>query len=183
MLAVLRTPTARTDHFLSTAGDLHRTLRAVTGAVRLLAGVLSTLHVDRDALAATAADPGLVLADLADQLVARGLGDRRGVHQLLGRAARQAAQAGRPLTPDDLRAALGADGIEVPGQLLALLDDPTALLTGRAVTGGWGRLPELLSASTRELGRRRRAGTALLSAVDGAEAALVTEARARGGSA
>jgi argininosuccinate lyase len=183
LLSVLRTPTARTDHFLSTAGDVHRALRTVTGAVRLLAGVLSTLEVDRDALARTAADPGLVLGDLADHLVGRGLGDRRTMHQALGRAARQAAEAGRHLTPDDLRDALGAGGIEIPPEVLVLLDDPKALLVTRTVTGGWGRLPELLSASSRELGRRRRACTALRSALDGAEAALVAEARARGGSA
>ena len=185
LLAGLRTGTARTDHFLSAAGDVHRALATVTGAARLLAGVVSTLRADRAALAAGAADPGLVLADLADRIVGQGLGDRRAVHGLLGRAARRAADAGRPLTVDDVGSALREGGIDVPAELLALLDDPPAVLAGRTVTGGWARLPELLTASGRELGRRRRAGTALRSAVDGAEVALRAEsrARARGGSA
>ncbi|MEW6477125.1 MAG: lyase family protein [Actinomycetota bacterium] len=183
MLSVLRTGTARTDHFLSAAGDVHRTLATVTGAVRLLAGVISTLHVDKGAMARSAADPGLVLADLADLIVGRGLGDRRTVHRLLGLAARWAAGAGRPVTVVDVTGALAEGGIEVPPELLAALEDPQVVLASRTVTGGWARLPELLTASGRELGRRRRAGTALRSALDGAEAALVAEARARGGSA
>jgi argininosuccinate lyase len=183
LLSVLRTGSARTDHFLSAAGDVNRALGTVTGAVRLMTGVLSTLQVDRKALARTADDPGLVLADLADRLVGHGLGDRRTVHQLLGRAARQAADGKRPLTAVDLVSALGEGGIDVPAGLLAAVENPRELLAGRTVTGGWGRLPELQATSGRELGRRRRTGTALLSALDGAEAALLTEARTRGGSA
>ncbi len=182
LLAVLRTGSARTDHFLSVAGDVNRTLHTVSGAVRLLADVLSSLRVDKAALGRSAADPGLVLGDLADQVVARGLGDRRTVHRLLGLAARQAADRGRPVTAKDVRSVLGDGGVEVPAELLAALDDPRAVLASRAVTGGWARLPELLAASGRELGRRRRANTALRSAVDGAEEALLAEARGRGGS-
>ena len=183
LLATLRTGTARTDHVLSTAGDVHRALDTVTGALRLLAGVISTLRVDRAALARTAADPGLVLGDLADQIVSGGHGDRRTVHRLLGLAARRAAGAGRPLAIEDVASALGEGGVQAPAEVLERLLDPHAVLAGRTVLGGWGRLPELLTASGRELGRRRRAGTALRSALDGDEAALMTEARTRGGSA
>jgi argininosuccinate lyase len=183
LLSVLRTGTARTDHFLSTAGDIHRALRTVTGAVRLLSGVISTLQVDRAALARTAGEPGLVLADLADRIVSAGHGDRRTVHRLLGLAARRAADRGRPLTPDDIASALGEARIDVATEALEGLSDPRAVLASRTVIGGWARLPELLTAASRELGRRRRAGTALRSALDGAEAALVDEARGRGGSA
>jgi argininosuccinate lyase len=182
MLSVLRTGTARTDHFLSTAGDVNRALGTVSGAVRLLAGVVSTLRVDKRALARTAEDPGLLLADLADRLVGAGLGDRRTIHRLLGRAARRAAGSGRPVTPGDLASALREGGVDVGVEALDGLDDPRTILASRTVTGGWARLPELFTASSRELGRRRRAGTALRSALDGAEAALVEEARSRGGS-
>ena len=182
LLTVLRTGTARTDHFLSAAGDVHRALTGVAGAVRLLAGVVSTLQVDKAAMARSAADPGLVLADLADVIVGQGLGDRRTVHRLLGLAARQAAGAGRPVTVVDVTGALAEGGIEGPPELLAALADPAAVLAGRTVTGGWARLGELLTASNRDLGRRRRACTVLRSTLDGAEAALVAEARARGGS-
>lgn len=182
MLSVLRTGTARTDHFLTTAGDVAGALSTVTGAVRLLAGVLSTLEVDKTALAASAADPGLVLADVADAIVGQGLGDRRTVHRLLGLAARWAAGAGRPLTVIDVTGALAEGGIGVPPELLAALEDPRVVLASRNVTGGWTRLPDLLTAGGREISRRRRACTALRSALDGAEAALVAEARERGGS-
>ncbi len=154
----------------------------MTGAVRLLAGVVSTLHVDKAAMARSAADPGLVLGDLADVIVGQGLGDRRTVHRLLGLAARWAAGSGRPVTVVDVSGALAEGGIEVPPELLAALEDPRAVLARRDVTGGWARLGELLTASGRELGRRRRACTALQSELEGAETALVAEARARGGS-
>jgi len=181
LLAGLRTPTARTDHFLTAAGDVDRALTTVIGAVRLLAGVLATLTVDRAALARSAADPGLVLADLADRIVGAGLGDRRAVHRLLGRAARRAAEGHRPVTAGDVAASLAEGGVAVPAELLAGLDDPRAVLAGRTVTGGFARLPELLAVSGRELGRRRRAGTARRSALDGAAAALLGEARSRAG--
>jgi argininosuccinate lyase len=179
LLSVLRTGTARTDHFLSAAGDVNRALHTVTGAVRLLAGVLSTLHVDRDALRRSAGDPGLVLADLADLIVGSGLGDRRTVHELLGRAARRAADDGRPVSADDVTSALGKGGIHVPEELLIALDDPRAVLAGRTVTGGWAQLSDLLAGSGRQLGRRRRVGSACRSALDGAQTALMAEARAR----
>ena len=183
MLSVLRTGTARTDHFLSTAGDVHRALETVTGALRLLAGVISTLRVDRAALARSAEDPGLILGDLADRIVGAGLGDRRTVHRLLGLAARRAADGRRRLTAEDIASALSEGGIDVADQAVGGLADAGVVLAARTVTGGWARLPELLAASGRELGRRRRACSALRSALDGAEAALVDEARTRGGSA
>ena len=180
---MLRTGSARTDHFLSAAGDVNRALRTVTGATQLLSGVVSTLHVDRKALARSADDLGLVLADLADWVVAEGLGDRRTVHQLLGRAAREAAEDARAVTVEDVVAALREDGIEIPPDRLAELADPRAVLAGRTVTGGWGGLGEVLGAAGRELARRRRTCTALRSALDGAEDALVDEARTRSGPA
>jgi len=183
LLAVHRTGTARTDHFLSATGDVYRAVATVTAALRLLAGVISTLRVKRAALARTAADPGLVLGDLADRIVSAGLGDRRAVHRLLGLAARRAAEAGRPLTAEAVAAVLSEGGVKVPADLLEGLLDPKVVLAARTVLGGWARLPDLLTASSRELGRRRRAGTALRSALDGAEAALVAEARDRGTSA
>lgn len=185
LLSVLRTGSARTDHFLHASGDINGALRTVTGAAQLLAGVLKTLQVDRKALAASAEDLGLALGDLADRIAAQGFGDRRTVHRLLGQAARRAADAGRALTVDDLRSVLADGGVEVAADTLSGLDDPRAVLAGRCVTGGWGQLGEVLAASGRELGRRRRTCTALRAALDGAEDALLEEARtrARGGSA
>ncbi|HVW34595.1 MAG TPA: lyase family protein, partial [Acidimicrobiia bacterium] len=50
LLSTLRTGTARTDHFLSATGDVHRSLASTAGAARLLAGVLSTLKLNKVAL-------------------------------------------------------------------------------------------------------------------------------------
>ena len=188
LLGVLRTGTARTDHFLSATGDVNRALRTVTGSAQLLAGVVSTLQVDRKALARTADDLGLVLADLADWIV----GPRPGRPADRAPAPRPGRPPGGGTAPDRDRrrhrlGPRGRAGSKLPGARLAELGDPRAVLAGRTVTGGWGRLGEVLAASGRELGRRRRTCTALRSALDGAEEALVEEARdcarTRGGSA
>ncbi|MGH8974527.1 MAG: lyase family protein, partial [Acidimicrobiia bacterium] len=119
VLSGLRTPTARTDHFLLAPGEVRRALHTFTAGTRLLAGVVRDLLVDEAALAAGAADPGLVLGDVADELVVTGVCDRRTAHQLLGEAARAATEEGRPVTDADIIGAAGRAGTALPKPVLA----------------------------------------------------------------
>lgn len=155
LLSALRTPTARTDHYLFIPGEVTRALLSATRAVHLLAGVVAGLKVDVGALARTASDPGLYLADLADDMVAAGLTDRRRAHQILGAAARGARAAGRPVQAADVLDAAGSAGVSVPPALLAGLGNPELLLGGRAVRGGWSRLGELLDDAEARLDAQR----------------------------
>jgi argininosuccinate lyase len=183
VLSGLRTPTARTDHFLLAPGEVRRALQTFTAGTRLLAAVVRELAVHTDTLAAGASDPALVLGDLADELVLAGACDRRTAHQVLGAAARVAAADGRPVTEADLTAAAAGAGLTLPEPALAtvreLLADPPAVLRRRAETGGWVDLPRLLNVAEMNLEAHRRRAEDALAAVDAAEADLLAAARSR----
>ncbi|MDQ3946429.1 MAG: lyase family protein [Actinomycetota bacterium] len=179
VLSGLRTPTARTDHFLLAPGEVRRALGTFTAATRLLAGVITTLSVDRGALAASAADPGLVLGDLADEMVLAGVCDRRTAHRVLGEAARAAQSEKRALKEDDVVDAAGRASLSLPASMLASLADPLALLRRRTVKGGWADLPRLLTVAGRDVARHRRFADRALAAIDAAEADLLAAARQR----
>jgi argininosuccinate lyase len=183
VLSGLRTPTARTDHFLLAPGEVRRALHTFTAGTRLLAGVVRDLAVHTDTLAAGASDPALVLGDLADELVLAGACDRRTAHLVLGAAARVAAADGRPVTEADLTAAAAGAGLTLPEPALAsvreLLADPPAVLRRRTVTGAWADLPRLLDVAGDELEDHRGRVEAARAAVDAAEAELLAAARSR----
>lgn len=172
MLSALRTPTARTDHYLFAPGELDRALTGFTRSMRLFAAVLREARFDCAVLARTAADPGLYLADLADSLVVTRATDRRTAHRLLGAAARRARDEGRPVTAGDVTAAGEDAGVSVPADLLRHLGDARELLARRTVEGGWAHLGDLLSGAGQRLGDSTvwRRDTTL--ALDRAETAL-----------
>ncbi|HZA83676.1 MAG TPA: lyase family protein [Actinomycetes bacterium] len=177
VLSGLRTPTARTDHFLLAPGEMRRALGVFTTSTRLLAGVVGTLSVDKKALAAGARDPGLVLGDLADEMVVAGICDRRTAHRVLGEAARASAAEDRALTATDVAGAAGRAGLTLPPELLGMLADPVSVLRRRTVAGGWTDLPRLLTGAGRDLARHRRFGERTLAAIDDAESGLLAAAR------
>ncbi len=177
VLSGLRTPTARTDHFLLAPGEARRALGVFTASARLLAGVVGTLSVDEAALARSAGDPGLVLGDLADEMVVAGLCDRRAAHRVLGEAARAAQAEKRAVKEADVVRAAGHAGLTLPESLLEMLADPVAVLRRRTVKGGWADLPRLLTAAGRDLARHRRFAGRALAAIDDAEAGLLATAR------
>jgi len=179
VLSGLRTPTARTDHFLLAPGEVRRALGTFTTCTRLLAGVIGTMSVDTAALAEGAGDPGLVLGDLADEMVVGGVCDRRTAHRVLGEAARAAQSQQRAVTVDDVASAAGQAGLALPPAMLESLADPMALLRRRTVKGGWADLPRLLEVAGRDLAGLRRFGDGAPAAIDSAEAALLATARAR----
>ena len=179
VLSGLRTPTARTDHFLLAPGEVRRALGTFTACTRLMAGVIGTLSVDTGALAAGAGDPGLALGDLADEMVVAGVCDRRTAHRVLGEAARAAQSQQRAVTKDDIASAAGRAGLALPAPMLESLAEPMSLLRRRTVKGGWADLPRLLKLAGRDLGRNRRFADWALVSIDAAEAALLARARDR----
>jgi argininosuccinate lyase len=176
MLSALRTPTARTDHYLFVPGEIDRALTAFRRSIRLFAAVVGDARFDGGALARTATDAGLYLADLADELVMAGVTDRRTAHRMLGAAARAARDYGRPVTAADVEAAAGAAGLTVPPGLLAIVGDPHALLSRRTVAGGWAHLDEMLEEGAADLAAASEWHRATTETLDRAEAALVATA-------
>jgi argininosuccinate lyase len=179
VLSGLRTPTARTDHFLLAPGEVRRALGTFIAGTRLLAGVVATLSVDEAALAAGAGDPGLVLGDLADEMVVGGVCDRRTAHRVLGEAARTVQGQKRAVTEDDVASAAERAGVALPPAMLVSLSDPMALLRRRTVKGGWADLTRLFKVAGRDLARHRRFADRALASIDAAEASLLATARHR----
>jgi argininosuccinate lyase len=177
VLSGLRTPTARTDHFLLVPGEVRRALHTFTAGTRLLAGVVRDLSVDEAALAESAGDPGLVLGDLADDMVMAGVCDRRTAHRVLGEAARAAAEEQRAVTEGDVTGAAQRAGLTIPDGLLETLGDPAAVLRRRTVTGGWADLPRLLTVAGEDIERHRGIAEQTRAAIDTAEADLLAAAR------
>lgn len=177
ILSALRTPTARTDHYLLVPGELDRALSAFSGATRLFAAVVRNARFATEALVRSAADPGLYLADVADGLVLAGLTDRRTAHRLLGAAARSARDEGRPVERADLEAAAARAGLTVPEELLLRLGDPRALLASRTVAGGAAHLPELLADAGARLAAASTWARGCAETLNRAEAALLATAR------
>jgi argininosuccinate lyase len=176
ILSALRTPTARTDHYLFVPGELDRALSAFVRSTRLLAAVVRDARFDADRLASTATDPGLYLGDLADEMVVARVTDRRTAHRVLGAAARTARDAGRPVETADVDAAATAAGLTVPDELLDALGDAHSLLARRTVEGGWAHLGALLDEAGSQLATATTWNHDTAGALDRAEAALLATA-------
>jgi argininosuccinate lyase len=177
-----RTPSAATDNWLHSYGEVTSSVELATRLVRLAAEVVRTLVLDVERLAATANDPETAATDLADELTRRAGWDYRTAYRVVGRA----VSAGGPLTTAGLDAAAAAlTGTGLPaalrdddGWLVAVLD-PVALVATRTEDGGCG--PEQLRAELADLTRRREAfrhwREERVAAARDAERDLVAQAR------
>lgn len=140
VLATARTPSASTDNWLHTYGDVAAALQLARELVELATAVVRTLRVDRAALARAAGDQQCAATDLADELVLRTGIDYRTAYRVVGRAVASALDSGQTLSAATLDAAATA----VTGQPLAGLDDtglasvldPQMLVASRRETGG-----------------------------------------------
>lgn len=143
LLSVLRTGSARTDHFVFAYGEVPRALDLYSTTHRLLAATIRGLAVNREAMASSAARDFIGAADLAEQLALRGWLDHASAHRLIGAAVRKAVGSGRNrIMLADLHEAARELSYELApddSALEALLDwtsDPTLLVASREVTGG-----------------------------------------------
>lgn len=140
LLVALHTGTARTDHFHVVNGAVPRVMDEAVAVARLAARVVEGMHVDVARLEAVARDGFVVAADLADVVAMRCGVDYRTAHHIVGRAVRDAVDAGR--TPGDLgaadiaraAAAVGVDDLRVPADLDGALD-PAACARERLQPG------------------------------------------------
>jgi argininosuccinate lyase len=105
------------------------------GSLRILAGLVATLVIDRERMAAAAAEGYTTATTLADRLVAAGVPFRT-AHHVAGALVAQAEAAGIPQLADVPAAALVA--------LLAATDDPAA----RDLAGRPDRVAAVLAGAT-----------------------------------
>jgi argininosuccinate lyase len=143
LMVTARTPSAQTDNWLHTYGEVTGSLALATRVVALSAVTARTLRVDRDALARTSADQQIAMTDLADELVLRTRVDYRTAYRITGRAIAVSLESGAPVTTGSLEDAAQ----QVTGAPLRLHDgigdwdidavlDPELLVRTRAERGG-----------------------------------------------
>ncbi|MPZ65977.1 MAG: argininosuccinate lyase [Pseudonocardiaceae bacterium] len=142
MLAVTKTPSARSDNLIFAYGEVPRALAAAARTTRLTAGVVRTLSVDAGRLW-TALEGGVAQAgDLAEYVMLHCGVDYRSAHRVVGVAVRAALDRGLrgvDLDPD----ALDAAAVEVLGHPLGLdaaqlrhALDPREIVHSRTCRGG-----------------------------------------------
>jgi argininosuccinate lyase len=184
MLALAKSPSARSDNLIFAYGEVPRALDLATRATRLMAGVVREVTVDAARMREALYGGFAQAADLAEHLmVTLGL-DYRSAYELVGAAVRQAAADGLrgvDLTGARLDAAAAEAEVAAPsmaGLDLGVVLDPAAIVCGRRTRGG--AAPEVVRGMAKQCSeeadalltaiRARRAGFAA------AEAAVTTEA-------
>lgn len=152
-----RTPSAATDNWLHSYGEVIAALELTTRLTDLTAAVVRTLSIDRDRLRASAADQQALATDLADELVLAGGMDYRSAYRVVARAVAVALETGSRISSVSLASAcrevLGEDLPATAADInWAALEDPDAIVSTRREQGGCG--PSSVRAEMSELRSR-----------------------------
>ena len=94
LMTTQRTPSARTDNWLYTYGEVIGAVELASRLVRLAADVVATMKVDIETLVASAGDNFSTATDLAERLVLEQGLDYRSAYRIVGRAVADAAEVG-----------------------------------------------------------------------------------------
>ncbi len=174
LMATARTPSAQTDNWLHTYGEVASSLVLSRRIVELTTAVIRTIAIDTEALARSAADEQIAATDLADELVLRVGLDYRTAYRVVGRAVARSLEDASGITAasldDAARTITGSPlpASDVPFDVAAVLD-PAALVATRRESGGCGpqavreemaSLRPLISANDAWRDERRKANRA-----------------------
>jgi argininosuccinate lyase len=185
-LAVIKSPSARSDNLIYAYGEVPRALDLALRTTRLTSGVVRTLEVNAERMWSALQAGFSQATDLAEYVMReRGL-DYRTAYQIIGVAVQKANAAG--LSGVDIDGALIDEAArEYTGAPLGLADadvsavlDPRRIVATRTATGG--AAPQVVAQMAKEC--RVRAAELRAAAVDAragfdeAEAALVAHAQA-----
>jgi argininosuccinate lyase len=185
MLAVQKSPSARSDNLIFPYGEIPVALEHARRMTELTTGVVATLTMNETRLGEELAGGFSQSTDVAEELMLSGGVDYRTAYEIVGSAVRRLAADGLAagdLTPalvdeiavDQLGRPLGVDGATLAAAL-----DPAAIVATRVATGG--AAPEPMDAMLVEVAADAEALAAAardrLDAIDRAEQALVALAR------
>ena len=141
-LAVVKTPSARSDNLIFAYGELPRALDYAVKISNLSRGVVETLTVNEARLWKTLEDGFSQATDLAEYVMVEGGIDYRSAYKIVGQAVRAASAAGRRGIDIDVDA-LAQAGREVAGIELSLDPDglksaldPRQIVASRSAQGG-----------------------------------------------
>jgi argininosuccinate lyase len=183
-LAVVKTPSARSDNLIFAYGEVPRSLELAGKVTRLMTGVVSTLRVNPERMWAALHSGFSQATDLAEHVMATCGIDYRSAYQLVGVAVRKASRDGLrgvDLTGEMLDQAAAETigrGLGLAGRDLSEVLDPRAIVNTRTSLGG--AAPEVVRGmaagqAAAAAAARDRATTAI-GRLDAAEAALVRAA-------
>ncbi len=185
LLAVAKTPSARSDNLIFAYGEVPRALDLALRATRLTTGVVRTLEVNGERMRAALESGFSQATDLAEHIMLACGIDYRTAYRVVGHAVRQASAAG--LRGADIDGALlDASAAEITGRPLGLacrdlsmVLDPWQIVVSRTTLGGAApsevtRMADQAAAQAAELaGEARR----WRDSYQAAEDALVAAAR------
>src|SRR5690606_12637639 len=142
LLAVGKTPSARSDALIFLYGETPRALDAAARATRLMRGVVTTLEVNAERMAAALLDGFSQATDLAEYVMERCRIDYRTAYHVVGDTVRRASRDG--LRGIDITASMLDDaakerlghGLGLSDDGLAEVLDPEAIVRSRTVDGG-----------------------------------------------
>ncbi len=142
LLAVGKTPSARSDALIFLYGETPRALDVATRATRLMRGVIATLGVNTERMAAALLDGFSQATDLAEYVMQECRIDYRTAYHVVGDTVRRASRDG--LRGVDITAGMLDDaakerlghGLGLSDDGLAEVLDPEAIVRSRTVDGG-----------------------------------------------
>jgi argininosuccinate lyase len=185
MLAVQKSPSARSDNLIFAYGEIPVALDHARRMTELTAGVVASLTVNEDRLRNALASGFSQSTDVAEMLMSGGGVDYRTAYQIVGTAVRRLAAEGgsaSDLTPgmlDQIAVERLGRHLTIDASALAEALDPSAIVATRVAIGG--AAPEPMRAMLAEVAADATelavAARERLDAADRAEHALVADAR------
>jgi argininosuccinate lyase len=190
-LAVVKTPSARSDNLIYAQGEVPRSLQLATRVVRLMAEVVATLRVNPERMEQALLQGFSQATDLAEHVMQRCGVDYRTAYLVVGRAVSRAGREGLrgvDITGEMLDQAAQEQigrSLGLAGGDLAEVLDPRAIVQTRSAPGGAApevvtRMAAVCAEAARALGDR---AAALRAAHRRAEAGLLSRAAEEAGSA
>ncbi|MGH3407267.1 MAG: argininosuccinate lyase [Streptosporangiaceae bacterium] len=188
-LAVVKTPSARSDNLIFAYGEVPRALDLTRKVTRLMSGVISTLHVNAGRMNEALLSGFSQATDLAEHVMQTCGVDYRSAYLLVGEAVRRASREGLRGVDvtgemlDDAAEKTAGHRLGLSGADLTSVLDPRAIVSTRSLPGG--AAPDIVRQMAADCavaasGVRAQAGGGSRK-IEAAEAALLTLARAAAG--
>jgi argininosuccinate lyase len=185
-LAVVKSPSARSDNLIFAYGEVPRALELACRVTRLMSGVVRTLHVNTSRMADALTSGFTQATDLAEHIVTVCRIDYRTAYLIVGRTVREAAAKGLrgvDLTGEMLdNASVELEGrpLGLAGRDLSEVLDPRQIVLTRSAQGGAApaALHAMVESSRAETAALRTEAARWKGSFDTAEDALLASARA-----
>ena len=141
-LAVVKTPSARSDNLIFAYGEIPRALELATKISALMSGVIRTLTVNADRMAEELRGGFSQATDLAEFIMLSTGIDCRSAYQVVGQTVRRASKAklrGLDITPamiDEASMEIYGRPLGIDANQLAAILDPKSIVDTRTAAGG-----------------------------------------------